>query len=93
MGVKKKEDIQFKPPPQTRLRVRRLAPFGSYAQGYQQPRSDVDALMDVDPSIGHNAATLTGRIEQLPGLPVNLISSRAVKAACLRKIKTERIHV
>jgi len=37
---------------QERFRVRTLALFGSYARNQQTERSDVDILVEVDPSIG-----------------------------------------
>lgn len=98
MNMEKKEDILSslaaeKPALQTRFRVRRLALFGSYARGDEKPGSDVDILVDVDPSIGLDFVTLADRIEQLLGLPVDLVSSRAVKPAYRREIETELIYV
>ena len=58
-----------------------------------QARSDVDILVDVDPSIGLDFVTLADRIEQLLGLPVDLVSSRAVKPAYRREIEPELIYV
>ncbi len=78
---------------QSRFKVRSLALFGSYARGDQRPGSDVDILVDVDPSIGLDFVTLADRIEQLLGLPVDLVSTRAVKPAYRREIETEVINV
>ncbi len=93
-----KEDIlrslaTEKPALQSRFKLRRLALFGSYARGDQQPGSDVDILVDVDPSIGLDFVTLADRIEQLLGLPVDLVSTRAVKPAYRHEIETEMIDV
>ena len=98
MRMKSKEDIlnslaAEKLVLQTQFGVRRLALFGSYARGDEKSGSDVDILVDVDPSIGLDFVTLADRIEQLLGLPVDLVSSRAVKPAYSREIETELIYV
>jgi len=82
-----------KPTLQSRFKVRRLALFGSYARGDQKPGSDVDILVDVDSSIGLDFVTLADRIEQLLGVPVDLVSTRAVKPAYRHEIETELIDV
>ena len=62
-----------------RFKVHRLALFGSYARGEQRPDSDVDILVDIDPSVGLEFVTLATQIEELLGLPVELVSRRAIK--------------
>ena len=96
--MKSKEDILSslaaeKPALQTRFRVRRLALFGSYARGDEKPGSDVDILVDVDPSIELDSVTLVDRIEQLLGLSVDSVSACAVKPDYCREIEAKRIHV
>lgn len=98
MPMKMKDDILCSlasemPALQTQFKVRQLALFGSYARGDQQPGSDVDILVEVDPSIGLDFVTLADRIEKLLGLPVDLVSSRAVKPAYRREIETDLIYV
>lgn len=76
-----------------RFKVRRIALFGSYARGDEQPGSDVDILVDVDPSIGLEFVTLAERIEQLLGASVDLVSSRAVNERTMKFIEPELIYV
>jgi len=45
--------------------IKRLALFGSYARGDQRDDSDVDVLVEVDPSIGLEFVDLADRIERL----------------------------
>lgn len=78
---------------QTRFKVRSLALFGSYARAEQRADSDVDVLVDVDPSVGLEFVTLAERIEKLLGLPVEVVSSRAVKPRVLELIEPELIYV
>ena len=85
--------VQNKLELENRFKVRRLALFGSYARGDQRPDSDVDILVDIDPSIGLEFVTLAEQIEQLLGLPIELVSLRAIKPNKLAYIEQELIYV
>jgi len=78
---------------QRRYPVRRLALFGSYARGEAQSDSDVDLLVEVDPSIGLRFVTLAEDLEQLLGLPVDLVSERALKPNHMAVLIPELIDV
>ncbi len=67
--------------------------FGSYARGEQRADSDVDILVEVDPSIGLEFVTLAQRIERVLGVGVDLVSSRAVTAKAMEFIEPELIYV
>lgn len=82
-----------KPELQDRFKVRKLALFGSYARGEQRTDSDVNILVEVDPSIGLEFVTLAQRIEALLGVKVDLVSSRAVSSKAMEFIKPELIYV
>lgn len=73
--------------------VRRMALFGSYARGDQQADSDVDVLVDVDPSIGLEFVSLAREMESLMGLPVDIVSRRAVSSRHWKYIEKELIDV
>lgn len=88
-----KELVQHKPELQKRFKVRKMALFGSYARGDQQAGSDVDILVEVDPSIGLDFVTLAERIEKLLGISVDLVSSRAVNSRAMKYIEPELIYV
>ena len=85
--------VQNKTELENRFKVRRLALFGSYARGDQKPDSDVDILVDIDPSIGLDFVTLAEQIEKLLGLPVELVSLRAIKPNKLKYIERDLIYV
>jgi predicted nucleotidyltransferase len=53
----------------------------------------VDILVEVDPSIGLDFVTLAERIEQLLGVSVDLVSSRAVTSKAMKYIEPELIYV
>ena len=82
-----------KPELEARFKVRSIALFGSYARGEQQGDSDVDILVDVDPSIGLRFVSLAERIEELLGLPVEVVSRRAIKPSQFKFIEGELIYV
>jgi predicted nucleotidyltransferase len=78
---------------QAGFKVRRIALFGSYARGEQREDSDIDILVDVDPSIGLDFVTLCETIERLLGRHVDVVSSRAVKPSGWKVIEPELIYV
>jgi predicted nucleotidyltransferase len=82
-----------KPQLQRLFKVSRMALFGSYARGDQQADSDVDILVEVDPSIGLDFVTLAERIEQMLGVHVDLVSSRAVSPKAMKYIEPELIYI
>lgn len=82
-----------KPEIEYRFRVKNMALFGSYARGDQTPESDVDILVDVEPRIGLEFVTLSERLESLLGLPVELVSRRALKPRFYQSIKDELEYV
>jgi predicted nucleotidyltransferase len=73
--------------------IRHLALFGSYARGEQGEDSDVDILVEVDPSIGLRFVELAERLEELLGVHVELVSTRAIKPRNWKMIKKDLVDV
>lgn len=73
--------------------IKRMALLGSWARGEAAEKSDVDILVDVDPTIGLGFVTLAERLEELLGLPVDLVSQRAIKPSLWKQIEPELIDV
>ena len=72
--------------------LRRLALFGSFARGTQvSGQSDIDILVEVEPSIGLGFVSLAERLEQLLGARVDLVSRRAIKPSLWKRIEPELI--
>jgi hypothetical protein len=71
--------------------VHRMALFGSMARGEQTAESDVDILVEVDPSIGLGFVDLADRLELALGRQVDLVSRRAIKPSMWKKIEPELI--
>ena len=78
---------------QKRFRVRTLALFGSYARNQQTEKSDVDILVEVDPSIGLGFVSLADELERRLQQRVDLVSSRAVRPNRRRLIEPDLIYV
>ena len=83
----------IKPTLQQEFPLRRMALFGSWARNEQTATSDVDILVEVDPSIGLRFVTLAERLELLLEQDVDLVSSRALKPSLLKQIEPELIDV
>lgn len=73
--------------------VRRIALFGSLARQEQTGGSDVDILVDVDPSIGFKFMTLADRLQEILHCKVDLVSRRGIKPSLLQVIEKESIDV
>ena len=58
--------------------IRKIALIGSFARNEQNPGSDIDIIVDVDPSIGLDIVTLADEIEHLLGEQVDVMSHRAI---------------
>lgn len=84
---------EAKPDLAWRFGVRRLAIFGSYARGDQRVDSDVDILVEVDPSIGLRFVDLAEEIEAMLGVRTELVSHRAVKQRNWEVIAKDLIDV
>ncbi len=77
---------------QAEFPIKRLALFGSYARGSQSPgKSDIDILVEVEPSIGLGFVTLAERLERLLGERVDLVSRRSIKTSLWALIEPELI--
>lgn len=77
---------------QTEFPLRRIALFGSYARANQvDGQSDIDILVEVDPTIGLGFVALAERLEQLLGRPVDLVSRRSIKPSLWKLIEPELI--
>lgn len=73
--------------------IRRLALFGSIVRGEQTTQSDVDILVDVDPSIGLRFVNLAESLQEMLHCKVDLVSRRGVKSSFLKIIEAESIDV
>ena len=82
-----------KPFLQREFPLHRLALFGSWARGEQTATSDVDILVEVNPSIGLRFVTLAEQLEALLGHKVDLVSRRAIRPQLWDIIAADLIDV
>lgn len=71
--------------------IHRMALFGSWSRGEQTVNSDVDILVDVDPTIGLGFVSLADELEHILGLKVDLVSRRAIRTSLWKQIEPELI--
>lgn len=74
-----------------RYPIQRLALFGSWARGEAREDSDVDILVDVDPSIGLRFVELGDELERALGRRVDLVSRRAIQPELWERIEPDLI--
>ena len=89
LGILRRE----RPRLQKHFGVKRLALFGSYARGDQTEASDVDILVEVDPSIGMRFVALADTIESLLGVRADVVSRRAIGPRHWSLIEEELVDV
>jgi predicted nucleotidyltransferase len=77
----------------TRLVVSEQDAAQRTARGDQHEGSDVDILVDIDPSIGLRFVSLAEELEGLLGEPVELVSSRAVGPRMKLVIEADCVEV
>ncbi|MDO8672913.1 MAG: nucleotidyltransferase family protein [Dehalococcoidia bacterium] len=82
-----------KPDIMQRFNVKRIGLFGSYARNEQGTASDVDILVDFDPSIGWDFVALAEATERLLGLPVHIVSRRAISPYHMKGIRRDLVYV
>jgi predicted nucleotidyltransferase len=96
--VKTKDEVlrilqREKPELVRRYGLKRLALFGSYAREDQHEASDVDILVEVDPSIGLGFVELAEQLEDAIGVRTEVVSRRAIKPRYWDIIKEDLVDV
>lgn len=78
---------------QAQYKIKRIGLFGSYARGEQTTLSDVDVLVEVDPSMGLDFVIMADEIEKTLGLPTDVVSLSALKPRYRQAVEAEVIYV
>ena len=73
--------------------VKRLALFGSHAREHQREESDVNILVEVDPSIGLGFVELAEGLERALGIRAEVVSRRAIKPRYREEINEDLVDV
>lgn len=74
-----------------RYPIQRMALFGSWARGDAREDSDIDILVEVDPSIGLRFVELGDELEKVLGRRVHLVSRRAIREEIWERIEPELV--
>ncbi len=74
-------------------KVSRLGVFGSFARGEQHDGSDVDIWVEFREPVGFEFIHLADSLENLLGLPVDLVASDGVKPNRWRYIQEDLMYV
>ena len=82
---------EMQPDVQARYPVSRMALFGSWARQQQTDDSDIDILVEVDPSIGLRFVDLAERLEERLQRRVDLVSRQAIRPALWKLIEPELV--
>jgi predicted nucleotidyltransferase len=96
--MKTKEEVlrileREKPELMRRYGLKRLALFGSYAREDQREDSDVDIMVEIDPSVGLGFVDLADLFELALGIRTEVVSRRAIKPRYWDIIKEELVDV
>ncbi len=82
---------ELKPVLADRFHVSKIGYFGSYAKKEQTRESDIDLIVEFSKPIGWEFFTLEKFLEKALGLPVDLVTSSAlkerIKAPILNQVK------
>ena len=70
-----------------------MALFGSVARGDATDQSDIDILVEVDPTIGLRMVDLAEELESYLHRRVDLVSSRAIRSHMMKAIQEDLQYV
>lgn len=84
---------QIKPVLVDKFHVNRIGYFGSYVNGEQTDKSDLDLLVEFSQPVGWEFFTLEKFLEQALGLPVDLVTKNALKERIKETILNQVIYI
>jgi len=84
---------QIKPELAEKFHVSRIGYFGSFANDSQNERSDLDLLVEFSEPIGWNFFTLESYLEQIFGIPIDIVTKNALKDSIKEPILSQVYYV
>ena len=84
---------QIFPTLQLRYPLKKMALFGSVARDDATDQSDIDILVEVDPTIGLRMVDLAEELESHLHRKVDLVSSRAIRSHMMEAIQEDLQYV
>lgn len=76
-----------------RFTVKRIGVFGSFARGDEGPESDVDVIVELGEPTFDNYMDLKFKLEEVLGLPVDLVMADTLKPRLKPIIEQEAVYV
>jgi predicted nucleotidyltransferase len=76
-----------------KFHVSRIGYFGSFANGRQTEKSDLDLLVEFSQPVGWEFFTLEKFLEQEFGIPVDLVTKNALKERIKDSILNQVIYI
>lgn len=83
----------IKPELESRFKVSSIGYFGSFANGTQNPQSDLDLLVEFSQPVGWNFFTLENYLEHLLGLKVDLVTRNSLKEQIKDSILNQVLYI
>ena len=83
----------IKPELESRFKVSSIGYFGSFANGTQNPQSDLDLLVEFSQPIGWDFFTLENYLEHLLGLKVDLVTRNSLKDQIKDSILSQVLYI
>lgn len=84
---------EIKPVLADKFYVSRIGYFGSYVNGQQTSKSDIDLLVEFSQPVGWEFFTLEKFLEQEFGIPVDLVTKNALKAQMKETVLNQVIYI
>ena len=96
MSMDRFEELKEKVLPLLKPYVQRVAVFGSYARGEENPDSDIDLLVTLKPSkerppLGLNWFGIWEKIEQILGRRVDLVTEESLSPSVRPYVEKEQV--
>jgi len=83
----------IKPELESRFKVSSIGYFGSFANGTQNPQSDLDLLVEFSQPVGWDFFTLENYLEHLLGLKVDLVTRNSLKDQIKDSILSQVLYI
>lgn len=93
LGEVKKILSEHKEELREKYKVKLLGIFGSYARGEQTEMSDVDILVEFEEPVGFEFIHLADFLEELLGMPVDLVTRDAIKPNRWKSVSEDLMYV
>ena len=93
LGTIKNLLLAHKPELMAKYGLKNMAIFGSYARNQQNPKSDIDIVVEFTRPIGSSFIDLADELEHILKIKVDLVSKKGIKPSYLKAIENDLLYV